>query len=87
MDLKIEAGKIIVNPFSRGGRILVSIDAKNIDNIDEIAASIVKECDPAYLVTLGNRAELLGSIGIEYVMDYFGLVQQKEDYGMKNEDF
>jgi hypothetical protein len=30
---------------------------------------------------------LLEDIGIEYVMEYFDLVQPKEDYGVSNEDF
>jgi len=78
VDLKIEAGKVIINPFSRGNRVLVSVEAKNIDNIDDMAAIISKECDPAYLVATGNRDGLLESIGIKYVMNYFGLVEADE---------
>jgi len=66
---------------------LQRIEAKNIDNIDEIVESLVDECDPASLVTSSNRDGILDYIGVDYVMKYFDLKQEKEDYGMRNSDF
>lgn len=85
MDLKIicdeaKACTDIITSLQR-------IEAKNIDNIDEIAASIVDECDPASLVTSNNEDGILEFIGIRKVMEYFDLYQKPEDYGMRNEDF
>jgi len=87
MDLTIKCSYLDSVQSSGYTSPLLEIEACKIDNIDDIAASIVKECDPAYLVTAGNRDGLLESIGIEYVMKYFDLAQQKEDYGVRNEDF
>jgi hypothetical protein len=54
---------------------LLEFEACKIDNIDDIASAIIDECDPAYLVTSGNRDGLLESIGMEYVKEYFDLVE------------
>jgi hypothetical protein len=66
---------------------LQRIEAKKIDNIDEIVESLVDECDPASLVTSSNEDGILDYIGVEYVMKYFDLKQEEEDYGMRNNDF
>lgn len=87
MDLKIEGSEAVVKPFSRSIKELAAVEVKDVENIDEIAAAIIGECDPAYLVTAGNRDGLLESIGIEYVMEYFDLYQKREDYGVSNKDF
>lgn len=52
---------------------LQRIEAKEIDNIDEIVESLVDKCDPASLVTSSNEDGILDYIGVEYVMKYFGL--------------
>jgi len=84
MDLSITCDSALVNSISRN---LTLIRAKNIDNIDEIVQSLVDECDPASLVTSSNEDGILDYIGIDYVMKYFDLKQEKEDYGMRDSDF
>jgi hypothetical protein len=74
MDLRIKCRYLDSVQIQGYSSPLLEFEACKIDNIDDIAAAIADECDPAYLVTLGNRAELLGSIGIKYVKEYFGLV-------------
>jgi hypothetical protein len=66
---------------------LQRIEAKAIDNIDEIVESLVDQCDPASLVTSSNEDGILDYIGIEHVMKHFDLKQEKEDYGMRDSDF
>jgi len=84
MDLSITCDSALVNSISRN---LTLIKAKKVDNIDDIVQSLADECDPAFLVTSNNKDGILYWIGIEYVMKYFGLKQEKEDYGMRNSDF
>lgn len=75
MDLKIEGSGIKTKPFSRGGRILTTVEVEDVDNIDDIAAAIADKCDPAYLVTSNNTDGILDCIGKDYVKDYFGRVK------------
>ena len=70
-----------------GSSPLFVIGASGVDNADDIIESLVDECDPASLVTSGNKDGILDYIGIEYVMKYFDLKQEKEDYGMRDGDF
>jgi hypothetical protein len=83
MDLTIKCDAALV--FSAREKQIVN--AQEIDNIDEIIESLVDECDPASLVTSSNKDGILDYIGIDYVMKYFDLKQEKEDYGMRDSDF
>jgi hypothetical protein len=75
MDLTIKCRYLDSVQIQGYSSPLLEFEACKIDNIDDIAAFIVKECDPAYLVTTGNRDGLLESIGKDYVKEYFGLVE------------
>ena len=83
MDLSIKCDTALI--FSAREKQIVN--ARRIDNIDEIVESLVDECDPASLVTSSNKDGILDYIGIEYLMKYFDLKQEKEDYGMRDSDF
>jgi hypothetical protein len=76
MDLKIKCdeAKICTDIMTS----LTRIEAKNIDNIDDIAAAIADKCDPAYLVTSNNTDGILDCIGKDYVKDYFGRVKAND---------
>jgi hypothetical protein len=85
MDLiiKCDEAKVSIDILTA----LQRIEAKVIDNVDEIVESLIDECDPASLVTSSNKDGILDYIGIDYVMEYFDLKQEKEDYGMRDSDF
>jgi hypothetical protein len=85
MDLiiKCDEAKVSIDILTA----LQRIEAKVIDNVDEIVESLIDECDPASLVTSSNKDGILDYIGIDYVMKYFDLKQEKEDYGMWDSDF
>jgi Asp-tRNA(Asn)/Glu-tRNA(Gln) amidotransferase B subunit len=71
LTIKCDYAKISVNLM----RSLQKIETKNIDNIDDIAAAIANECDPAYLVTSNNTDGILDCIGKDYIKEYLGRVK------------
>jgi len=89
MDLTVRCRKLSeVTPSIMGCYICtITVELEDVKNFDEIVESLVDECDPASLVTSSNRDGILDYIGIEYVMKYFDLKQEKEDYGMRDSDF